>query len=77
MPKNRKTVGVPAPHTRSGNKAVWNPSMAIEVDSLVSTETTILLRKKNIPQGEKEVYTRLVVDIRPNKEVHDRLRMCM
>ena len=51
-------------------KAVWNPAMATEVDRLISTETTIFLRKKNIPQGEKAVYTRLVVDLRPNKSVH-------
>ena len=77
MPKNRKTVGVPAPHTRSGNKPVWNPEMAIEVDRLVSTRTTRFLREKIIPQGEKAVYTRLVVYLRPNKAVHERLRMCM
>ena len=47
-------------------RAVWNPAMAIEVDRLVSTRTTRFLRKKSIPQGEKELYTRLVVDIRPN-----------
>ena len=35
------------------------------------------MRKKNIPQGEKSVYTRLVVDLRPNKAVHERLIMCM
>ena len=58
-------------------KAVWNPAMATEVDRLVSTRTTKFLRKKNIPQVEKAVYTRLVVDLRPNKAVHERLRMCM
>ena len=36
-----------------------------------------ILKKEKIPQGEKSVYTRLVVDIRPNKAVHDILRMCM
>ena len=51
--------------------------MATEVDRLVSTGTTIFLRKKNISQGEKSVYTRLVVDLRPNKAVHERLRMCL
>ena len=35
------------------------------------------MKNKNIPKGEKAVYTRLVVDLRPNKEVHERLRMCM
>ena len=54
-----------------------NPAMATELDRLVSTETTRFLRNKNIPQGEKAVYTRLVVDLRPNKAVHERLRMCM
>ena len=56
-------------------QSVWNPAMATEVDRLVSTETTRFLRKKNIPQGEKVVYTRLVVDLRPNKAVHERLIM--
>ena len=51
--------------------------MDTEVDRLVSTRTTRFLRKKNIPQGEKAVYTILVVDLRPNKAVHERLRMCM
>ena len=51
--------------------------MATEVDRLVSTETTRFLGKKNIPQGEKAVYTRLVVDLRTNKAVLERLRMCM
>ena len=58
-------------------KAVWNPAMATEVDRLVSTRITRFLKKKNIPQGEKSVYTRLVVDLRPNKAVHERLRMCL
>ena len=58
-------------------KAVWNPEMATEVDRLVSIETTRFLRKKNIPQGEKAVCTRLVVDLRPNKAVYERLIMCM
>ena len=58
-------------------KAVWNPAMATEVDRLIDTETTRFLKKKNIPLGEKAVYTRLVVDLRPKKAVHERLRMCM
>ena len=58
-------------------KAVWNPAMATEVDRLIDTETTRFLKKKNIPLGEKAVYTRLVVDLRPNKAVHERLRICM
>ena len=58
-------------------KAVWNPAMAKEVDRLVSTRTTRFSRKKNIPQGEKAVYTSLVVDLRPNKAVNERLIMRM
>ena len=58
-------------------KAVWNPAMATEVDRLIDTETIRFFKKKNIPLGEKAVYTRLVVDLRPNKAVHERLRMCM
>ena len=58
-------------------KSVWNPAMATEVDRLFSTRTTRFLKNKNIPQGENAVYTRLVVDLRPNKTVHERLRMCM
>ena len=77
MPKNRKTVGVQELIQDPTTKAVWNPAMATEVDRLIDTETTRLLKKKNIPLGEKAVYTRLVVDMRPNKAVHEILRMCM
>ena len=58
-------------------KAVWNPAMSTEVDRLVSTQTTIFMEMRDTPKGEKAVYTRLVVDLRPNKAVHERLRMCM
>ena len=51
--------------------------MATELDWLVSTRTTRFLKKKNIPQGEKAEYTRLVVDLRPNKAVHEILMMRM
>ena len=51
--------------------------MTTAVDRLVITRKTRFLIKKNIPQGEKAVYTRLVVDIIPNKAVHERLRICM
>ena len=51
--------------------------MSTEVDRLVNTQTTRLMKKKNIPKGEKAVYTRLVVDLRPNKAVHEILRICM
>ena len=51
--------------------------MSTEVDRLVSTQTTRFLKKRNIPKGEKVVYTRLVVYLRPNKAVHERLRICM
>ena len=33
--------------------------------------------KARYPQNEKAVYIILVVDIRPNKAVHDRLQICM
>ena len=36
-----------------------------------------ILKKENIPKVEKAIYTRFVVDLRPNKAVHERLRMCM
>ena len=58
-------------------KTVWNPAMSTEVDRLVSTKMTRFMKKRNIPKGEKAVYTRLVVDLRPNKAVHERLRMCI
>ena len=58
-------------------KAVWNPAMSTKVDRLVSTQTTRFMKKRNIPKGNKAVYTRLVVDLRPDKAVHERLRMCM
>ena len=44
---------------------------------MVNTKTIRFIKKRNIPRGEKAVYTRLVVDLRPNKAVHERLRMCM
>ena len=58
-------------------KAVWKPAMSTEVDRLIDTETTKFLKKKNVPLGETAVYTRLVVDMRPKRSVHERLRMCM
>ena len=58
-------------------KAVWNTAMATEMDRLIDTETTRFLKKKNIPLGETAVYTRLVVDLKLNKAVHEILRMCM
>ena len=51
--------------------------MSTEVDRLVITQTTRFMKKINILKGEKVVYTRLVVNLRPNKVVHERLRMCM
>ena len=35
------------------------------------------MKNRNLPKVEKAVYTRLVVDIRPNEPFHERLRMCM
>ena len=58
-------------------KAVWKPAMATEVDRLAITRTTRFFKNKNITKGEKSVYTRLVVDLRPNKEVYEILRICM
>ena len=58
-------------------KAVCNLAMSTEVDRLVSTQTTRFLKRINIPKREKAVYTRLVVDLIPNKAVYERLRMCM
>ena len=54
-------------------KSVWNPAMATEVDRLVSTQTTRFMKKRNTPNRKKAVYTRLVVDLRPNKAVHERI----
>ena len=58
-------------------KAIWNPAMSTEVDRLVSTKTTRFMKNRNIPKGEKAVYTILVLYLRPNKAVRERLRMCM
>ena len=58
-------------------KKILNPATSTEVDRLVKTETIGFIKKGNIPRGEKAVYTRLVVDLRPNKAVHEILRMCM
>ena len=58
-------------------KAIWNSAMSSKLDRLVSTQTTRFMKIRDIPKGEKAVYKRLVVDLRPNKELHERLRMCM
>ena len=51
--------------------------MSTEVDMLVGTQTSRFMKKRDIKKIEKAVYTRLVVDLRPNKAVHGRLKMCM
>ena len=51
--------------------------MSSKLDRLVSTQTTRFMKKRDIPKGEKAVYTKLVVDLIPNRAVHERLRMCM
>ena len=56
---------------------MWNPTMLTEVDRLVDTKAIRFIKKRDISREEKVVYTRLVVDLRPNKVVHERLRMCM
>ena len=77
MPHNGKAVGVPAPHSRPGNKSSMEPRNVYRSGQVISTQTTRFMKKRDIPKGEKAVYTRLVVDLRPNKAVHERLRMCM
>ena len=49
----------------------------IDTNWPIKTKTIRFIRRRCIPKGEKAVYTRLVVDLRPNKEVHERLRMCV
>ena len=56
-------------------KKVWDPEMSTEIDRLMDTVTIDFIKKKSIPSNEKAVYTRLVADLRPNKAVHERLRM--
>ena len=51
--------------------------MSTEVDRLVRTQTTRFMKKRDIPKDKKAVYTILVVDLRSNKTVHEKLRMCM
>ena len=58
-------------------KKVWDPAMSTEIYRLIDTVTIKFEKRKNIPRNEKAVYTRLVADLRPNKSVHERLRMCM
>ena len=38
-------------------KKIWNPAMSTEVDRLVETKTIRFTKKRNIPRGEKAVYT--------------------
>ena len=54
-------------------KAIWKPTMSTKVDRLVSTQTTRFMKNQDILKGEKAVYTRSVVDLRPNKAVDERL----
>ena len=56
-------------------KKVWNPAMSTEVDRLVDPKTIRFIKKRNIPRGENSVYTRLVIILRSNKAVYERLRM--
>ena len=56
---------------------VWDPAILAEVVCLVDTKAIQFIKKAMIPRGDKAVYTRLVADLRPNKIVHERLRMCM
>ena len=35
------------------------------------------MKNRDIPKGEKAVYTRLIVDLQPKNAVHERLQMCM
>ena len=58
-------------------KKVWDPEISTEIYLLMDTVTIDIIKKKSIPSNEKAVYTRLVADLRPNKTVHERLRMCM
>ena len=51
--------------------------MSTEVNRLVKTKTIRFIKKCDIPRGEKAVYTRIVVDLRPNKAVHEQLMLCM
>ena len=77
MPNNRKAVGVPATHPRSGNKISMEPSNDHRSGQVSQHKNNQIIKKEKITQGENAVYTRLVVDLRPNKAVNERLRMCM
>ena len=70
MPNNSKSVGVPAPHLRSGNKSSMEPSNGHISGQFSQHKNNQILKKEKIPQGEKAVYTRLVVYLIPNKAVH-------
>ena len=58
-------------------RKAWDPAMSVEVDRFIETKTIRFIKRAMIPRGEKVVYTRLVADLRPDKTVHERLRMCM
>ena len=58
-------------------KRVWDPEMSTGIDRLIDKITIDFIKRKSIPKNEKAVYTRLVADLRPNKAIHERLRMCM
>ena len=77
MPNNRKAVGVPASHPRPGYKSSMEPRNVYRIRQVSQHTNDQILENRNIPKGEKAVYTILVVDLRPNKAVHERSRMCM
>ena len=58
-------------------KKLWDPAMSTEIDRLIDKITIYFIKREKIPTNEKAVYTRLVADLRPNKAVHERLRICM
>ena len=49
--------------------------MARKVDNLVDTQTIKFIPKASIPPKRKTAYIRIVVDICPNKTIHERVRL--
>jgi hypothetical protein len=56
-------------------KQVWDPAMAHKVDNLVNTNTIKFITKVSMPAKQKTAYIRIVIDIRPNKAIHERVRL--
>ena len=78
MPQNRESVGMQTLNRGPRYQEIMGPSNVNGNRSLDRHNYNRLHEEReSIPINERAVYTRLVADLRPNKAIHERLRMCM